>query len=110
MSNLTDLQKRAVDIRHKYDKMAAKQGRAPWGSKERAMGFVTDMGELMELIMAKENLRDVEDVDAKLAHELADCLWSILNIADYYNVDLEKAFATTMKELDERIARAMHEN
>ena len=33
------------------------------------------------------------------AHELADCLWSIFTLADCDAVDLESAFAITMKQL-----------
>ena len=30
------------------------------------------------------------------AHVLADCLWPVLVLADYYNVDLQTAFIDTM--------------
>ena len=39
-----------------------------------------------------------------LAHELADCLWSVLTLADAYDVDLAAAFTSTMDELDEVLA------
>jgi NTP pyrophosphatase (non-canonical NTP hydrolase) len=38
----------------------------------------------------------------KLSHELADCLWSILVIARKLDVDIERAFWTTMGELDQK--------
>lgn len=66
-------------------------------------GFVGDVGDLMKLIMAKEGVRDIENVDAKLAHELSDCLWCVLVLADKYGVDLESSFMKTMQELDIRI-------
>jgi NTP pyrophosphatase (non-canonical NTP hydrolase) len=59
---------------------------------------------LMKLVIAKSGVRDIENVDQKLSHELADCLWSVLVLADKYGVDLEKAFVETMSELEERIA------
>ena len=31
-----------------------------------------------------------------LAHELADCLWCVLTLADAYDVDLEAAFEAAM--------------
>ena len=37
-------------------------------------------------------------------HELADCLWSVLTLADAYDVDLAGAFTATMDELDEVLA------
>jgi NTP pyrophosphatase (non-canonical NTP hydrolase) len=65
----------------------------------------SDIGDLAKLVQAKEGVRDVEDVDAKLAHELSDCLWSIIVLADYYGVDLEAGFMRTMDELRERLAK-----
>ena len=104
MSDLKDLMARAEEIRLQYEASRAKQGKDAWGVRDYAMGFVADIGELQGLIMAKENLRDIPDVDGKLAHELADCLWSILVIADYYGLDLEKEFNKTMAHIAERIA------
>jgi len=104
MSDLLDLQKRAKEIAECYAGLNKRQGRSVWSTKDRMMGFVTDVGELNELVMAKEGLRDVNDADTKLAHELSDCLWSILLLADHYGVDLEHAFMHTMDELEQRTA------
>lgn len=106
MSELKDLQKRALDIRQKYAELNAKNGHDEWNGKEFMMGFVGDVGDLTKLVMAKENLRSIDNPDAKLEHELADCLWSLLVLANHYEVDLEKSFLKTMDELDKRIAAA----
>lgn len=45
----------------------------------------------------------MDDVDAKLAHELSDCLWSVLVLASKYNIDLSTEFMKTMDELDKKI-------
>lgn len=66
-------------------------------------GFVGDVGDLSKIIMAKGGLREMDNVDEKLAHELADCLWSVLVLASKYNIDLAKEFNKTMNELDARI-------
>jgi NTP pyrophosphatase (non-canonical NTP hydrolase) len=44
-------------------------------------------------------VRKVEDVQARLEHELADVLWAIIAIADRCDVDLERAFVATMDQL-----------
>ena len=103
MSNINDLQRRAVEISARYAGLNKRQGSNAWGPKDRMMGFVTDVGELNELVMAKEGMRHVDDVDTKLAHELSDCLWSILVLADAYNIDLENSFLKTMSDLEQRI-------
>lgn len=106
MSDLKDLMEQAEVIRLKYEEMHARSGEPSWGIRDYAMGFAGDFGNLQKLIMAKENLRKIEDVDAKLAHELADCLWSVLVIANYYGLDLEKEFMNTMATIADRIAGA----
>lgn len=106
MSDLKDLMQQAEVIRLRYQELNAKQGKNTWTVRDYAMGFMGDVGDLQKLIMAKQNLRDIPDVDTKLAHELADCLWSILVIANYYGLDLEKEFKQTMSHISDRIAGA----
>lgn len=104
--NLADLQKRAMEIRQKYAELNQKDGHGKWGPKDYAMGFAGDFGDLQKLIMAKENMCSIEDVDKKLKHELADCLWCILVLAEHYEVDLASEFLKTMDELEVRIANS----
>jgi len=61
------------------------------------------LGDLAKLVMAKEGLRHMEHIDERLAHEFADCLWSILVLSKKYDVNLESAFLQTIAELEERI-------
>ena len=77
-------------------------GRA-WNHEEIALGFVGDVGDLVKLVMAQEGVRQIPDVKSKLAHELADCLWSVLVLADVYGIDLEEAFLYTMDNLERQI-------
>ncbi len=58
----------------------------------------------MKLVMAQHGIRDIPDSKEKLAHELADCLWAVVVLADIYGVDLERAFLTTMDDLETHIA------
>jgi NTP pyrophosphatase (non-canonical NTP hydrolase) len=101
--NLDELQKRAIEIRDKYDTLNQRQRGLIWNEQQMMAGFVGDVGDLSKIIMAKHGLRAMDDVDRKLAHELSDCLWSILVLASKYNVDLTKEFQKTMAELDVRI-------
>ena len=105
MSDLAELQKKAQEIRAKYDEQNAKDGHGKWNGLDYTAGFVGDAGDLMKLVMAKEGKRrGPVDVVAALRHELGDCLWSILVIANHYDIDLEAAFRKTMAELEERLA------
>jgi NTP pyrophosphatase (non-canonical NTP hydrolase) len=99
-SRLSD---RALEIRRRFtDRERARAGRA-WTREEIMQGFVGDVGDLMKLVMAKNGARAVADVDRRLAHELADCLWSVLVLAKLYEVDLEQAFLATMSELEAKL-------
>ena len=99
------LLQRAIEVRQQYARLEqARYGRS-WTSEEVALGFVGDVGDLMKLVVAEGGVRDIPDARQKLEHELADCLWSVLELADAYGVDLEKAFTQTMDELEGHIAR-----
>jgi len=92
---------RALEIRRKYAAMEEKCYGSSWTGEELALGFVGDVGDLAKLVVAMEGKRAIPDAEAKLAHELSDCLWSVIALADAYQIDLEKAFLQTMQELDE---------
>ena len=101
--DIYELQKRANEIRDLYDTHNLKERGIIWTRLQLAQGFVGDVGDLQKIVMAKEGLREMDDVDAKLKHELADCLWSVLVLAENYNVDIETAFLQTMNGLEKRL-------
>ncbi len=97
-SRLSD---RAMQIRECFARYEQRRTGRTWTREEIAQGFVVDVGDLTKLVMAKAGARRVTgDVDALLAHELSDCLWSVLVLAQLYGVDLEKEFLRTMDELE----------
>lgn len=100
--NFEDVAKRAAEVRAKYDELNTTNG-VVWDGQNIMSGFVGDVGDLSKIIMAKHGLRAMDDVDAKLAHELSDCLWSILVLADKYKIDLATEFMRNMDHLEKRI-------
>ena len=102
--HLSELSARALEIRQRFAAHERTRNGRPWTREEIMQGFVVDVGDLMKLVMAKAGTRQVADADAKLRHELADCLWSVLVLAQLYDVDLEKEFGRTMDELETRLA------
>jgi NTP pyrophosphatase (non-canonical NTP hydrolase) len=67
-----------------------------WTAEEIMLGFVGDVGDLAKLVQGKAGVRPTPDLDEKVAHELADCLWCVFTLADEYGVDLEWSFSETM--------------
>lgn len=104
-----DMQQRAIEIRNKYDTLNKAKRGVTWNEQQLMAGFVGDVGDLSKIIMAKHGLRDMDDIDEKLAHELSDCLWCVLVLAGKYNIDLSAEFTKTMddlgKEIDEEVAQ-----
>ena len=98
-----EISARALEIREKYDKLNQTKRGVIWNEQQLMAGFVGDVGDLSKIIMAKHGLREMDDVDAKLAHELSDCLWSVLVLAKKYDIDLAGEFMKTMDGLDNRI-------
>ena len=97
---LRDLIRRAIEIRGQYAEWETGRYGRPWTDEEIALGFVGDVGDLTKLILARSGVRAIPDADAKLAHELADCLWSVIVLAEHFGIDLEAAFLKTMDELE----------
>jgi NTP pyrophosphatase (non-canonical NTP hydrolase) len=102
-----ELKKRALEIRDKYDQLNLHNGQNVWQGKDYAMGMVGDVGDLMKLIMASENMRGGRDVESRIGHELSDILWSLILLADIYEIDFTAEFERTMKYLDKTIAEKM---
>lgn len=94
---------RALEIREKYNELNFTQRGVRWDATQVMAGFVGDVGDLSKIIMAKNGLRAMDDIDHELAHELSDCLWSILVIASKYDIDLASEFMKTMDELEKRV-------
>lgn len=91
--DIGELQARAVEIARMYDRSHRAAGRQEWSTGDVALGFVGDVGDLAKLVMAVDGRRVIPDAEARLGHELADCLWSVLVLADRYGVDLVAEFA-----------------
>lgn len=97
------LQQRALAIRQQYAAWEQGQYGRSWTRVELVLGLVGDVGDLVKLAMAHEGVRRIPDKENKLAHELADCLWSLIVIAANYDIDLEQAFLDTMDALEHHL-------
>ncbi len=106
---LSTLQARAVAIAELYDQHNQAAGRGAWSPSDLALGFVGDVGDLAKLVMAVSGRREIADARARLGHELADCLWSVLVLADRHGVDLAAEFAQMTGEIEEQLGAPTRE-
>ncbi|HIA91953.1 TPA: nucleotide pyrophosphohydrolase [Candidatus Saccharibacteria bacterium] len=104
---MSSQQQVAQEIANLYACFNAKQGNKQWEVKDYLMGFLGDVGDLSKLVMAQQGMRKKDDVKAKLEHELADCLWSLLVLASKLDVDLDKTYKNNMKTLKERVEKEL---
>lgn len=100
-----DIIKRARVIKKAYEELNRRERNKVWGASEYAQGLVGDVGDLMKLIMAKKGFRfsKEENINTALKHELADCLWALLTVADELGIDLEKEFVAMLGKLEHKI-------
>jgi NTP pyrophosphatase (non-canonical NTP hydrolase) len=103
---LAELTARALEVHRRFNETAAARGGRAWTREEIMQGFVGDVGDLMKLTMAKAGARPATDLDRRLAHELCDCLWSVLVLAKLHGVDIEKEFPATMAGIEAKLAKS----
>jgi len=102
--NFCDLEKSALELNELYEKLEIQMYGRVWTTEEVALGFVGDVGDLAKLIQANEGVRRIDHCKAKLGHELADCLWSIIVLANKCGIDLETEFSRNTRELIEHVS------
>ena len=101
---------RAMEIRQLYSQYEKQTFGRSWTGEEVALGFVGDVGDLAKLILAANRVRDIPNVNEKLAHELSDCLWSTIVLANLHGIDLEQAFMSTMDDLEQHCKEVLLKN
>ena len=94
---------RAIAVRKQYSEKEQALYGSSWTSEEIALGFVGDVGDLVKLIVAENGKRNIPNSKEKLEHELSDCLWSIIVLAELHGISLEKAFMSTMDEVEKHM-------
>lgn len=102
--NFSDLQQQALQLNELYEQLEVKRWGRIWSTQELALGFVGDVGDLAKLIQAHAGVRTIEDLQDRLGHELSDCLWSIIILANRCGIDLEAAFVRNTREISGFVA------
>jgi len=100
----SDLEKSALQLNALYEQLEIKRHGRVWSTEELALGFMGDVGDLAKLIQANAGIRDIDDCKAKLGHELSDCLWSIIVLANKCGIDLEAEFVRNTRELADHVS------
>ena len=105
--NFRDLEQAALQLNDLYEQLEVKRWGRVWTTQELALGFMGDVGDLAKLVQAHAGVRTIDEHQAKLGHELSDCLWSIMVLANKCGVDLEAEFVRNTTELTEYVSREL---
>jgi NTP pyrophosphatase (non-canonical NTP hydrolase) len=105
--NFSDLEHVALQLNELYEQLEVKRYGRVWSTQELALGFMGDVGDLAKLVQAHAGVRTMEDVQAKLGHELSDCLWSILVLANKCGIDLQAEFVRNTREISEYVSNEL---
>ena len=99
-----DLVKTVMDTRKRFESFERKNVGKTWGKEEILVGLVTDVGDLARLVLAKEGFRAAgTDIDKAMRHELADCFWAIIVLAEKYNINLEEALMEMSDDIRKKL-------
>ena len=75
-----------------------------WKAEGAMIELSKQVGELAKQVMIKEKYYaltgEVGDVDERIGNEMADVIAQVMRLADYYNIDLEKAFIEAREDED----------
>ncbi|MEO8777367.1 MAG: nucleotide pyrophosphohydrolase [Rhodanobacter sp.] len=102
-----ELEESALKLNGLYEALEVKLYGRTWTTEELALGFVGDIGDLAKLIQANAGIRNIDDFKSKLGHELSDCLWSVIVLANKCGVDLEAEFSRNVTELMEHVSKEL---
>jgi NTP pyrophosphatase (non-canonical NTP hydrolase) len=102
-----ELEESALKLNELYEELEIKLYGRVWTTEEIALGFVGDIGDLAKLIQANAGIRNIENFKSKLGHELSDCLWSVIVLANKCGIDLEAEFSRNTRELMEYVSKEL---
>jgi len=102
-----ELEESALKLNELYEELEIKLYGRVWTTEELALGFVGDIGDLAKLIQANAGVRNIDDFKSKLGHELSDCLWSVMVLANKCGIDLETEFSKNIEELMEYVSKEL---
>jgi len=102
-----ELEESALKLNELYEELEVKLYGRVWTTEELALGFVGDIGDLAKLIQANAGIRNIDDFKSKLGHELSDCLWSVIVLANKCGIDLEAEFSKNTEELMNYVSKEL---
>ena len=103
--DINELTKKVLHVKSLYENFENKKSYKNWTAEESYAGLVSDVGDLGRLVLAEEGFREMNDLNKKLKHELAEILYNTLLLANHYNIDLEQSFTDEINRLEKDLSK-----
>ncbi len=96
------------EIKKTLERFEKIEGR-PWGVEGAVIELAKQVGQLSALVMNREGYyfadreklsKKYDATDDRIADELADIMFAVVRISEYYNIDLVETNAQTRKDED----------
>lgn len=102
MSELRELQTRALEIANLYDEYNRASGQTGKDLRDYVKSLIDGVGGV-KAAMASKNKRDEENLGENLERELNNILWSVLMLFYALRVSPDKSFMGAMDELEKKL-------
>ena len=96
----TEMEEMYREVVKRFNKIELRE----WNAEGAMIELSKQVGELAKQVMIKEKYyaleSDVCDVDERLGNEMADVIAQVMRLADFYKINLEKAFIKAREDED----------
>lgn len=97
---MNELQKKADEINIFFEQNVRKR---KWTPEVILAALIEEVGELSNAILVEEKFKNEEKKKFDLKDSVADVLFDLILIANYYKIDIKQEFLKMIAELKERI-------
>ncbi|MDH4358764.1 MAG: MazG-like family protein [Candidatus Berkelbacteria bacterium] len=99
--SLEEIKKRSRSLFERFEKIEPRR----WTVEGSVMELATEVGDLTEVVLRKEYYKQniYEDLDYQIRDEVADVLFVLMRIADYYGINLDEAYEEMEKLVSDRL-------
>ncbi|HEY4520420.1 MAG TPA: hypothetical protein VJJ72_01275 [Candidatus Paceibacterota bacterium] len=104
-----DISKKAKEIRKAYNEVNKRNNKKIWDAFDYGQGLVGDVGDLAKLLISFRD-KPRKDTYKKIQHEVGDCLWSLVAIAQELGISLEKEFLVNVEYLEQKMKEKRKKN
>ncbi|MFZ3077817.1 MAG: MazG nucleotide pyrophosphohydrolase domain-containing protein [Candidatus Aenigmatarchaeota archaeon] len=97
---MEELQKKTAEINTFFEQKIRER---KWTPEVIMTDLMEEVGELSNAILVREKFKSEKRKKADLKDSVADVLFDLILIANYYNIDVKREFMKMAEELKERI-------